>query len=204
MSKIYLVRHCQSKWNFTSKIQGQIDIDLSKNGYKQAIKVGQRLKNEKIDLIYTSDLIRAFKTALIISFKTETHKIKKTHLLREIDFGPWQGLTINEVKKIYSDDYSLWLTSPHEFNFNGIETLNNLKDRIIMFIDSELQKNLNKNILIVSHSSVIKIIILTILGFNLSYYKNFSLDNGGITIIENKEYNSVIKLLNDTSHLREV
>lgn len=81
--KIYLVRHGESEANAKGIHQGQkIDTSLSKNGLEQAKKIAERLKDEDFEIIYSSDLKRAYETAKEIA-KFHNIKIIKDKRLRE-------------------------------------------------------------------------------------------------------------------------
>ena len=67
MSKLILVRHGETNWNLEMRYQGQTDISLTANGIDQAGKVAQRLAEEKVAAVYSSDLSRAFVTAAQIA-----------------------------------------------------------------------------------------------------------------------------------------
>ena len=65
MTRIILIRHGQSIANFIGKFAGHSDFDLTELGHRQAeLAAGYLLKNEKIDKIYASDLLRAYNTAV--------------------------------------------------------------------------------------------------------------------------------------------
>ncbi|MDR7856182.1 histidine phosphatase family protein [Tissierella sp.] len=203
MTKIYLIRHGQSEWNKLNKIQGQRDTLLTELGKNQALLLGDRLANENIDMIYTSDLTRAYDTAKAIS-----NRINKplfvSDSIREINFNLWEGLTNEEVQEKYKDEYSIWLREPHKLNIQGVETLNSLQERAMKYINKIIKENNNKSIAIVSHGAILKTIILGLLDIEISHYKNISLSNVSLSIIECRDFNNVLKLLNDTSHLKEL
>lgn len=202
MNKIYLVRHGESEWNILNRIQGQNDTKLTAKGKEQAKKIAMRLKNEKIDLIFSSDLKRAYDTAKIIGseLNLEVNSLKE---LREINFGIWEGLTTNEIKERYSDEHIIWMTEPHKLNIPEAEKLVDLQERLIKTINQLKNENEDKNILIVSHGASIKAIILGILGIDISAYNKFSLNNTSLSIIEFRDYSPVLKVFNDTNHLKE-
>lgn len=203
MTKIYLIRHGQSEWNKETRIQGQKNTKLTDYGKEQAIKLGKRLINENIHIIYSSDLERAYNTGKLIS--NSIHKqLIPSKSLREMNFGLWEGLTINEIKDSFDEDYTKWRKDPHTLRINGAESLFELKERSMGFVNQIINMNQGKNIAIVSHSATLKTIILGLLGLDLSYYKNFTLSNVSLSIIECRDYNNVLTLLNDTSHLKEL
>lgn len=202
MKKLYLVRHGESEWNILKKVQGQQDIPLTENGLQQAKLIANRLVNEKIDKIYSSDLIRAYKTAQIIGNKLNLEVIPMKEL-REINFGKWEGLTGDIISSKYNKEHCLWLKEPEKLQIEGAETLKQLQDRAMEGINKIINDNNVDNILIVSHSATLKMIILGLLNMDISHYKNLSLGNVSLSIIENRKYNRVLSLFNDTNHLKE-
>ncbi|HHV46691.1 MAG TPA: histidine phosphatase family protein [Tissierellia bacterium] len=204
MTKIYLARHGESQWNILKMIQGQKDVPLTEKGINQAKLLGKRLKGEKIKKIYSSDLLRAYETAKIVGeiINVEVIALKE---FREINFGIWEGMSNDELYKYYEEEYELWLRNPEKLILEGAETLYDLQKRAISGINKIINtkdSSIN-NILIVSHSATIKAIILGLLDMDISHYKNLALDNVSLSIIEFRKYNNVLKLFNDTSHVKE-
>ena len=68
-TKLIVVRHGYSVTNVTNTFAGNLDVELNEIGIMQAEKAGEYLKKYKIDKIYSSDLVRAYKTALPIAEK---------------------------------------------------------------------------------------------------------------------------------------
>ncbi|OZV12810.1 phosphoglycerate mutase [Tissierella sp. P1] len=203
MVKLFLIRHGQSEWNKLNMIQGQKNTILTDLGKEQALSLGNRLINEDIDIIYTSDLSRAYTTAKIIS--DIIHKpLVASELLREINFGPWEGLSIGEIQKKYYFEYSIWLKEPQSLNMKGAETLQILQKRVMKYINYIIDENKGKNIAVVSHGATLKALILGLLDIDISHYKNISLKNVSLSIIEFRDYNRVLTSLNDISHLKEL
>ena len=200
MTKIYLIRHGQSEWNVLNKIQGQTNTNLTKLGIDQAQAIGNRLINSNIDIIYSSDLNRALDTA-----KTIAKEINKPLLisesLREINFGVWEGLTHVELRKDYKEEQKTWRNNPEELILQGAESLEILSERVMIWLNSILEENIEKNIVIVSHSATLKILLLGLLDMPLTHYKNFTFSNVGLSIVELRNYNNVLTKLNDISHL---
>lgn len=201
MKRLYLVRHGESEWNILKKIQGQRDTLLTKKGIKQAEKIANRLSNEKIDNIYSSDLKRAFKTAEVIGNKLKL-KVNSDKNFREINFGSWEGITKKDLIERHYEKYLLWMKEPHKLKLEDAETLSDLQKRTMEGINRISELNPNKNILVVSHSAAIKTIIIELLEMDISYFSKMSLDNVSLSIIEFRDYNNVLKLFNDTCHLK--
>ena len=129
----YIVRHGETNWNILGKTQGHGNSSLTQKGKEQALTLANSMKKYPIDYIYTSDLGRAIETADIIANELNL-ETKQTSSLREMGFGVWEGLLIDEIKETYSDMYSTWRNSPHLVDIPGGETLSIIRDRVNEFI----------------------------------------------------------------------
>jgi len=202
MKKIYLIRHGESEWNILRKIQGHKDIPLTDRGIKQANLIANRLVYEDIDIIYSSDLKRACDTARTIGNKIGLEPNLRKEF-REINFGAWEGLSNDTIGSEYREEIHLWRKEPEKLKITGGETLKEVQIRALRELENIINTNQDKNILIVSHGVTLKTMILGILDMDLFYFKNLTINNASLTIIEFREYNKVLKVLNDTSHLKE-
>lgn len=179
---LILVRHGETEENKNQIIQGKLPGTLSKDGLDQARRLALRLKDVKIDFIYSSDLARASDTAIAIQKHHPKIKIIYNKLLQEADFGDWTG-------KKYSDT---------DFNNppKNKETNKEVQDRIISFFNSINNKvHLDKTVLIVSHHGCNSAL--------LAYFMNKSVDN----IFEIKQGNTAVNIINikeDKNHHLEL
>lgn len=206
MTTIYLVRHGETEWNKINKIQGKSNTELSETGKKQAKLIGDSLKDKQVNIIYTSDLKRASMTANIISSILNISIVEMT-AYQEIGLGPWEGLTLDEIKKLYKEQYKAYREDPVNFFLEGAETLDAVGDRAYRGIIDIVDKHRDSNIIIVSHGTAIKAAIMKILDIDLSRYNKFKIDNGSICTItfDNNFYGGVvISGLNETSHLDNI
>ncbi|MBQ4630215.1 MAG: histidine phosphatase family protein [Clostridia bacterium] len=106
MVKIIFVRHGYSQYNKTKQFTGQLDVPLEPEGYEQARDSSRFiLKNYDVDAIYSSDLSRAVETVKPIADALGL-EIKKTPELREINLGKWQNHFIDDVPKLFAEDYA--------------------------------------------------------------------------------------------------
>lgn len=203
MTRVYLVRHGETEWNSISKIQGRTDTELSDAGIKQAKLLAGRLAGENIDFIYSSSLKRALKTAEIIAeYKRCT--VVKSDEYHEICLGPWEGMTINEIKEKYGEHFRVYKEDPANFKLPGAETFMELMERTYGAIRDIVSSHKGSNILVVSHGTAIKAAIIKILGIDIINYSKFRIENASISIIDFQEdmpEKPVILCLNDTNHL---
>lgn len=202
MTKLYLLRHGQSEWNVLNKVQGQKNTALTEKGIEQAHKAAERLAKEKIDIIYSSDLKRACDTAKIVGKKLNL-EVKELCGIREIGFGVWEGLDLDTIQRDHEIHYKCWRTEPHRLKLEGGETLQIVQDRALKDVNKMVEENPGKNILIVSHGTAIKTLILGLLDIDISKYSKITIGNTGLSIIEFREFSPVLQVLNDTNHVRE-
>ena len=153
--EIFLIRHAQSKGNETNTVQGQTDTGLSELGKIQARKLAEFFTSNDINTVYSSDLTRALETAEPLVQKLNT-KIILDPDLREADFGIWEGMTYEEVKEKYPNEYSAWhkdyYVRPHWF-----ESFESHQRRTRQAIERILNKyNLNDRIAMFTHGGNIK------------------------------------------------
>jgi phosphoserine phosphatase len=202
MSQIYLIRHGETEWNRLQKTQGRSNnIPLSEVGRRQAELLAGRLKGEKIDLIYCSDLVRAHETAGIIA-KAHGIEAVKDESFAEINFGCFEGLEFSKIKELYSEVFSVWRQTPHLANIPDGESIITLKERSMGQLNEILGKNRDKNILIVSHGITVKVMIASMLGIDLGNIHKIRQDNTSLNIFEYNENGFVANVINDTCHLR--
>lgn len=202
MTVLYLVRHGETDWNKENRCQGCIDIELNKDGILQAEAAAKRLSAENIDIVYSSSLKRAYTTAEIIN-KSLSVDLIKNESLNEINFGEWEGLTFDEMRRQSQYDYDKWRFTPHLVNFPGEGSLKNVQDRAMKFVNDIIDKNNGKNILIVSHGGVLKLIVLGVLGIGLEAYSKFYIINASLSIIVVDDKRAYLRTLNDSCHIRQ-
>lgn len=203
MTNVYLVRHGETEWNASSKVQGNMDTELNDKGIKQAELVALRLAKENIDVLYTSSLKRAKSTAEKIAEHTKLG-VNELHEFREICLGPWEGLTTKEIDEKYTEHYKIYRERPSEFNMPGAETFQQVSDRFCNAVNNIVVNNKDKNIVIVSHGAAIKAAVISILGIDIVHYNKFRIDNASISILNfSEKYNTgvVVECLNNTSHM---
>ena len=197
----YIVRHGQTNWNILGKTQGHGNSDLTPKGENQALELSKAIKEYPIDYIYSSDLGRAVQTAEIIG-STIGVDVIQTPSLREMGFGDWEGLLIEEIKKDHAKTYETWRNQPHLVNIPNGETLHIIKDRVDAFIKELNEKYDNKHILLVSHSVTVRVMLLSFLNSGVENIYRIKQDNTALNVVECRDYGPVVIKMNDTSHMK--
>jgi len=200
--KLLLTRHGQTDWNIAGRYQGHSDIPLNQMGQSQAAKIAQRLSQETIHAIYTSDLSRAAHTAQAIA---DFHQleIKKDLRWRELSFGDWEGMTYKEMSTHSPDLFSKWMLDSMNISTPNGETLAQLAERAKAALDEIKRIHKDQTVLVVSHSGAIQSLLSTVLGVDLNRYWQFKISQASLSELTVYEDSAVLNLFNDTSHLQE-
>ncbi|HHW67867.1 MAG: phosphoserine phosphatase [Epulopiscium sp.] len=201
MTKFYLIRHGETEWNVQNRYQGITDIPLSSVGKLQAQAIATRMKDYEVDAIYASDLSRAFVTAKSIA-KEKNLEVRTLPQLREINFGEWEGYTMTELEEIYGDDYKRFFMEPHKYPFPGEGSMEAVQMRVKKAVEIITSNHDHQKVVIVSHGGILKVLIMTLLELDLSFYKSFWLGNTSLSILDQKDTGKwVLSSLNDRCHL---
>lgn len=191
MGKLIIVRHGQTDMNADKLFFGRLDPLLNENGKKQAFEAREKMLNISYDRIFSSNLKRASETAEIINYLNK--KIEFDERLQEIDFGIFEGLKYEEIKRKYPDECKKSEIDWENYDFKTGESPREMQKRAIAFVES---LDLNKDNLIVTHWGIICGILSWYLSGELKSYWKFSIDNGGIIILEFNDGFPVLKGLN--------
>lgn len=178
--KLYVVRHGQSASNKSGVRNGQTDVPLTSEGYKDAEKTGQKLKNIKLDEIYSSDLIRAIetaKTAIPGCIPIEDAR------LREIDVGKLAGHTPDECRILF-DNYDENNKCHNYVPYSG-ENADMIFSRVSSFMQMLESRQNYENIGVFCHQGAIFYMLRYVLGYSIENGK-IACDNGSITVFEYK------------------
>jgi len=202
MTELILVRHGETVWNVEKIYRGRADVNLDEVGIKQAELLGQYLSNWELEAIYSSPLKRALATANIIA---RYHKIGVyiADGLIDFDYGEWQSLPEQEVRKLYPALLDKWHNNPHEVRMPSGESLADVRERAAGIVDDVISKY-KGSVVLASHRVVNKVLVCSLLGLDNSYFWNIKQDVGGITIFDYRDGRFVLTRHNDTSHLKEL
>lgn len=152
--KIILMRHGETDFNDQGVMQGSSDTFLNARGYDQAKTAGQKLKNEKIDIIFSSNLKRAYQTAYAVSEVLHIPIIQSS-LLQERNFGELEGRAFTDIRTYASrfgerGNFTGWWNTAFD-----VETEDAMMKRLSAFRNT-LEAYEDKTILIVSHGVIIR------------------------------------------------
>lgn len=201
-TNLYLVRHGETEWNTEKRMQGHKDSPLTENGKLQTSWLGEVLHDIEFDAIYASSSNRTKQTAEIVRSNRNLPIILSDNL-KEIYMGEWEGRLTHEVEEEYPEDYYNFWYNPNIYKPKIGETFYDVQNRAIPEINNIITKHSGKNILVVTHTVTLKIIMST--------FENRSISNlwdppyihpTSLSCVEIIDDKYSIKLYGDTTHYR--
>ena len=201
ITRLYLVRHGATPLSMEDRFSGAENVDLSEEGRRQVLHLAVRLADDKITAIYASPLDRTMDTARILARPHQLNPVPKDGL-REISHGHWEGLSRKEVEKQFPDEYTAWETDPFTFAPESGESGISVLARALPVIREIVVKHLGQNVLIVSHKATLRLILSSLLGFDVRGYRD-RLDQAPacLNILDFKDtVHARLMLFNDISH----
>ncbi|OPZ84805.1 MAG: Phosphoserine phosphatase 1 [Firmicutes bacterium ADurb.Bin419] len=195
MLELILVRHGETDGNIRQTYLGWTDSELNENGISQVHLLRDRLKDTKIDGIFSSPLKRAMETAKIINenFKLD---IKYSDGLKERNFGIWDDLTHKDLTNRYPSEYNEWVEDWIKYRIRDGESAEDAYDRTAAFIKEVIKSGIEGSLMIVTHLGTIRFILAYLLGVGIENSWRFRVGNASITRVEIKDGYSVLTLLN--------
>jgi len=176
MAKVYVIRHGETDYNVENRYCGRTNIDINENGIVQARLIAEKLKDNDIDSIIASSMIRAKHTADIINSLLNVNCEIHDSII-EIGMGVYEGLTKEEIQKIYPE---MWAACSPKGRESEIDVQKSVFDTLEQLKD----KYKDKNILIVTHGYITKVIYKYFTDCNNEEFKNYRQNNCEIKVYE--------------------
>lgn len=195
-NRVYLVRHGQVNGYEDFPVYGNTEVDLTQTGILQMQQVAERLRFAQIGAIYSSDLKRSVTGARLIA---RYHDVPLYFLpeLQEIYFGEWEGLTMSEIQSRFPQE--LAKRQADLINYQppgGGESIGHFSERILGAYRRILSEQQNRDIVIVAHGGVNRIILCRALELDLVHMYRMHQDYGCLNIIDYFPDSVVVRLLN--------
>jgi broad specificity phosphatase PhoE len=185
---IYLLRHGQTHANVDKIVAGHFDSPLTSQGEEQAKKRGEELKSIPFDAFFSSDLVRAKRTAEFIAAQRKMAVNTQT-LLRERFFGQWEGgpdsVFFSENKELMELKKSLSEQQKRDFKYSyEYESDNQIAERMLLFLREIAVTYLGKKVLVVSHGSIMRGTLMHLGFVNHDELPSGSIENTGYVVLE--------------------
>lgn len=200
MIKIYITRHGETIWNTEKRMQGWLDSNLTENGKKNAESLGERLKDIEFEAIYSSPSGRTKTTTELVKGQRNIPVIFDDHL-REMNLRIWEGQTMDSIRETNAIEIDRFWNAPELFVPVGGETFIDVRERALKILGRIKNNHLTGNILIVTHSVMIKTLFSI---FNHSPIEKLwdppFIHDTSLTIVEMNDDEYKIVLEGDISH----
>ena len=173
---IYTARHGQTEWNALHKVCGRTDVDLTPEGYKQAEALAENVSGCRIHMIYSSPLRRAVETSRIISERMGIPYFTDNRLMEQ-DYGIYEGVDRK------NEDF-LRTKKNFAFRYPSGESMMQTAVRVYGLLDEIREKEAGKNVLLVSHGGVCRVIRSYFVDMTNEEYFNYTQKNGALEVYE--------------------
>ena len=192
--KLILIRHGESEANLARLSEG--NSELSKLGVEQAERVAEFLRDEDVDFVYSSDLLRASKTAEKIC-EISGRDINFDERLREQSYGVLAEKSYDYIAK----ELERLGVSYFEHDMEGGESWNDVLGRVGEFFDEIYSKHNDETIMIVAHGVVIRCLLCYLFGEAVEESKKYKHKNTGVSFLDDVDGKWKINKLNWVGHL---
>jgi broad specificity phosphatase PhoE len=184
LTHIYIMRHGVTEWNCDgNRFCGRSDVELSEMGQRQADQAARFLQHVAFSAIYASPLQRAIATAAPTARMQELD-IRQDERITEIDFGEWDGVRGGDIQRQFATQWEMWWDDPTDTQAGGTgETAGQVFERMNRFVQEKAERHKGENVLVVGHSTAIRIYLAGMLAMPLRSYQFLVHDNTGITVI---------------------
>lgn len=201
MTRLLIVRHGETDWNATARVQGHHDVPLNDVGRQQAERAAAVLAREPVAAVYASDLARAEETARILA-APHSLPVTVTPNLRERHWGAWQGRTMVELEEQDAATYGR-LRSGEWVTPEMAEEYEALQDRVVSETRRIAEAHRGETVVLATHGGPVKVFVSWVLGAPLAAHSAMRIGNAAITTVLVRNGRYVLEGYNDTGHLRE-
>jgi len=200
MTTLLLIRHGEVAGIHPPTFRGRQDLALTDKGKRQAELTRDYLAERwPVKKIYCSPLSRCVRTADTIAEAFDLDSLSHPSLT-DIDYGGWSSLPITEVEQRWPSEAYLWKNAPHRIRIPGGESIQDVAARATDALASILQTHPLETVAVVTHDSVVRVLLCHAAGLPLSSYWLFQPSPCGVTAIEASDVFTV-QTFNSTQHL---
>lgn len=174
---LIVLRHGEVPSNLKKVYAGKSPEGLTERGACQAKEVEEKIRSYKVHALYSSPIQRALETAEIIGKKIGLEPVIEK-AFREMELGPWEGMSETEIAITYPEEWKIWQSRPTDLKLHGRETLHELLERVLIGV-----QNIHSdaaNIVVITHVAIIRVLLLWHAKKSLNLYKTIHIPNAEI------------------------
>ncbi|HET8578638.1 MAG TPA: histidine phosphatase family protein [Methylomirabilota bacterium] len=201
--RLLLLRHAETDWNRQRRYQGWQDTPLSEVGRLQAEAAGRLLAGSQLGAVWSSPLQRARDTAAAIA-APHGLEVHTDDAFKEMGFGSWEGLSVEEVRARFPEPARLWAETPHLAAWTGAETLADVRARVVAGLAELRGAYAGQTVCLVTHGISSRILVLEALGLGLDRLWSLQLSSTGISELEFRDDWTAVHRMNTLVHLERM
>ena len=201
--RLLLLRHGETAWNRERRYQGWTDTPLSPEGLVQAEAAARELREHTFAAVYASPLRRALDTAAAIA-APHGLDVETDPAFKELAFGAWEGLTLDEARARDAALYEGWAKTPHLCSPPGGENLAQARERVLAGLERLRAGHTEATVCLVAHGIPVRILILEALGLPLERIWSLHSAPTGISELEFRDDWTALHRMNTLVHLDAV
>lgn len=195
---LYVARHGETTYNAEGRIQGQEDVELSELGRRQARSLAEALAKRGIEVVYSSPLARAYRTAQAVAEACRT-PLRVDDRLKELHAGVFQNVLASELGTLFPEAAARWRSQDPDYRIPGGESRRDLMDRGRQALEA-IRASGYQRVAVVAHGGLLTAAFKALLHIPAEY-NPFVLYNAALSIIEWEQQPRLL-VLNQTDHLR--
>ncbi|HMK60626.1 MAG TPA: histidine phosphatase family protein [Dissulfurispiraceae bacterium] len=200
VTTLYLIRHGATVGSEEKRYKGSIDVPMSEQGIEQIKRTADFIRSiigdTQLSTVYSSPLSRAIRSAEILA---QPFGLTPTVVpdFRERHFGKWEGMTFDEIRQQYPDEFEAWARDPLNHQPFGGESTAAVRDRAVMALEQVLSShNDGGGIAIAAHGGINRVILCHVMNIPLEHIFRLEQGYGAVNIISFHDKYPVVKLLN--------
>jgi alpha-ribazole phosphatase len=195
-TRLYLCRHGEVVGDGRPRYNGHSDVDITDNGVIQMERLRDMLSEAPLSSIYSSDMIRTRKGAVIIGERHGIEHIEHEHF-RERHVGRWELMPFEDIRKEYPDEWAAWLGDIVNYRPPEGESLSQVAARVMPALQETLEAHRGGDIVLIAHGGVNRVILSDAMSLDLRHVFRIEQSYGALNIIDYYDDGmSVVKLLN--------
>lgn len=182
--RIALTRHGETEWNLAGRLQGSSDIPLNDTGRAQACASAARFDRDEWHAVVTSPLSRAAETGHIIAAQLGLPVLGTYDTLRERHYGAGEGLTLDDVTRLWPDRDYTDLEDRHAVAARGLSALETIA-----------REHPGSAVIVVAHGTLIRELLMTLTDEAVP-----SIENAATCIVERVDGSWRVLTVNGAAH----
>jgi len=200
MTELLLIRHGETDYNRQLRFQGQVDVPLNARGHWQAGRLAERLADEPLDLLVSSDLTRARETAAPLVARQRA-ALRPDAAWREQAFGELEGLVVSEVPALHPTLWAAWSRHEADSAPPGGESYRAFHGRVMAALRGLAEAHPQARVAVFTHGGVLDMVWRELHALPLAGPRQCEIPNTGINRLHWADGRLALRAWGDAAHL---